>query len=571
MAAGKGSIAEGGAARSAALSTALQIHLLTEISRVFSAPGSVRGIFERLAGLLAGNLRAQAVLLLLREGDESGWGVIAARGAPAGRTRGEVVPEADPLLAPVAASGRPLVAEDLARDRRWRRSRLKGLCPARCGSLLALPLVVHGLVRGFMVLAAPAGSQRCSESDMEWFMPVAEQVSLALEKALLTVELRKAGRTLEATVCERTRALHVANRALRTTIAEVRDLRRYSEQVIAGLGSGIVTFDASGTVSTVNPQARAMLRLGDAPVEGRRLSEVFGESFARGLLAKLARRRIQISRAQTAVVLGSGEERFIGYSVTPLRLGRRASWILQFRDITDSKRLERDLRRLERLVSLGEISANVAHELKNPLTVMYANMEWLLEKVPEECRRRVQITIDHMERMEGIIQRMGTLSKDQPLAARPIDFGDLVSQMLAFVDKTLREKKIAAAVAVPQTQIWIQGDPAQLQQVLLNLVMNAAQAIGSDGTVGVRLERRASAGQPGVELSVTDSGPGIPAHLLGKIFEPFFTTKETGTGLGLAITSQIVAAHGGRVRAENNPAGGACVSVWLPISQRPGG
>jgi two-component system NtrC family sensor kinase len=114
------------------------------------------------------------------------------------------------------------------------------------------------------------------------------------------------------------------------------------------------------------------------------------------------------------------------------------------------------------------------------------------------------------------------------------------------------------------------GDPAQLQQALLNLIMNASQAIGAQGTLTVRLDRRVRGGSQGLEVSVADSGPGIPAHLISKIFEPFFTTKETGTGLGLAITSQIVAAHGGRISAENLPERGACMRLWFPEGAPPG-
>jgi PAS domain S-box-containing protein len=527
-------------------------------------------VLREFVALLAGSLDLGAVLLLLTEDGGTDFLVRAGRGVPRGANRSVRLPADDPLIARLCADGLPLVAPRLAHEPQWRRSRLRRLLPARATSLLALPLTVRGRVQGLLVLAPPAGGAACTVADMEWFLPIAEQVSIALEKSRLTRELEQAGRKLEATVRTRTRELREVNRALRGSLAEGRELRRSSEQVIASLASSLVTFDDEGRVLTANPPARALLHLGGAPVEGRRLADFFGESFAAALLGRLGMRTMRITRAQATVLLGTGEEKILGYSVTPLRQARGGrSWILLFRDITDSQRLGNEMRRLDRLVSLGEISANVAHELKNPLTVMYANMEWLLEKVPEEYRRRVQITIDHMERMEGIIARLGILSKDQPLAVRPIDFGDLVSQMLAFVDKTLREKRIEVAVAVPTAPLWMRGDPAQVQQALLNIIMNAGQAIDENGTLTVRLERRANGGRPGYELAVEDTGPGIPQHLLGRIFEPFFTTKETGTGLGLSITSQIVAAHNGRIRAENRPEGGARVRLWFPAASGP--
>jgi len=524
-------------------------------------------MLDELVGLVAGNLEFGAVLLLLREEGDTQFLLRAGRGVPRGASRSRAVPVDDSLIAPVCSSGRPLVAPRLARETRWRRSNLRTLLPARTAALLVLPLVVRGCVHGLLVLASPVDGRSLAVADMEWFLPVAEQVSLALERQLLTRKLEDAGRVLEATVRTRTRELHEANRALHRSLAEVRELRRYSEQVIASLASSLVTFDSAGRIVTVNPPARTVLQLGVGDVEGRPLRHIFGETFATALLGKLARRSVHITGVHATVVLVTGEERVIGYAVTPLRFSRGgAGWILLFRDITDKKRLANELRRLDRLVSLGEISANVAHELKNPLTVMYANMEWLLEKAPEEFRRRIQITIDHMERMEAIIGRMGILARDQPLAVRTIDACDLVAQMLAFVDKTLREKRIDVDVALPAEPVWLQGDPAQLQQALLNIIMNAAQAIGAHGTLGVRLDRRTRGGCRGLEVSIADSGPGIPAHLIGKIFEPFFTTKETGTGLGLSITSQIVSAHRGRIRAENLPAGGACVRLWFPVA-----
>ncbi len=558
--------ASGAGAVAWSASAAIQLHLLTETSRLFAAPLTLPRILEKFVELLAGSLdTGSVVLLLLREEGENVFFLKAGRGVPRGASRSAGVASDEPLIAPLCAAGRPLVAPDLARDPRWRRSRLRPLLPARTGSLLALPLVVRDRVLGLLVLAPPAGARCCTPADMEWFLPIAEAVSLALDRMSLTRKLAAAGRALESTVRTRTRELNEANRALRRSLTEVRELRRYSEQVIASLASSLVTFDSAGRVITANPPARAVLQLGDAPVEGRHLAELFGADFVAALLGRLGRRSVHITRAQATVVIGNGESKSIGYSVTPLRRSRAGiSWILLFRDITDNQRLGNEMRRIDRLVSLGEISANVAHELKNPLTVMYANMEWLLEKTPAEFHRRIQVTIDHMERMEAIIGRMGILAKDQPLLTRPIDLGDLVSQMLAFVDKTLQEKRIDLVVAVPTAPLWMVGDPAQIQQALLNIIMNASQSIGADGTLTVRLDRRVRGGSRGLEVGIADSGPGIPAHLLGKIFEPFFTTKETGTGLGLSITSQVVAAHRGRIAAENLPGRGACVRLWFP-------
>ncbi len=559
----------GGAAAGPA-SAALQLHLLTETSRLFAAPLSLSRILKEFVALIAGNLDIGTVLLLLREEGESDFVLRAGRGVPRGAPRSTGVPGDDPLVEPLIATGRPIVAPELARDPRLRRSRLHPLLPKRTGSLLALPLIVRGCVSGLLVLAPPAGEHRFTVSDMEWFLPVAEQLSLALERAVLTRHLEEAGRALEATVRARTHELHEANSALRNSLAEVRELRHYSEQVIASLASSLVTFDGEGRVMTVNPPARTLLHLGILEAEGQPLRALFGADFAAMLLGKLVRRSVHITRAQAPIVLPRGEEKVIGYSVAPLRISRdERGWILLFRDITDTKRLGSQLRRLDRLVSLGEMSVNVAHELKNPLTVMYANMEWLLEKVPEEFHRRIQITIEHMERMEAIIGRLGVLSRDQPLATRSVDACDLVVQILAFFDKTLREKRIDVDVALPAEPVLVQGDPAQLQQALLNIIINAVQAIGAHGTLAVRLDRRNVGGNRGLEVSVADSGPGIPAHLTGKIFEPFFTTKETGTGLGLSITRQIVAAHRGRIRAENRPEGGACIKLWLPLAKSP--
>jgi nitrogen fixation/metabolism regulation signal transduction histidine kinase len=141
---------------------------------------------------------------------------------------------------------------------------------------------------------------------------------------------------LKDAVRVRTRELREANRALRASLTEVRHLRRYSDQVIASLASSLVTFDREGRVTTVNPPARVLLQLGRVPAAGLQLSDLFGAAFAGSLLAKLGKRAVHITRVQGPVRLCTGEEKVVGYSVTPLLLPRGGNgWIMLFRDITD--------------------------------------------------------------------------------------------------------------------------------------------------------------------------------------------------------------------------------------------
>lgn len=717
----------------------LQVHLLTETARLFAAPLPYGVILRKFVSLIRGNVRAGAVLLFLREEGEKAYRLRATEALPRGVNRRVAVPEDDGLLAPIVRTGRPLLIEDPAHDRRCRPSALGAACFAGARGLLLLPILMRGRVNGVLAVAAPRQGPPFAPAVLDWFLPVAEQLSLALEKAILTQRLiaenerrllvnqlaatlmttfapgplvtkslrevgrllraggvsllrydetreelgfastagpdagalkelvfkpgqglagwvfsnrqpvlvpdvhrdrrfwsrrdaltgrpttslmavpllargkvlgvieavnrwgggaftetdlkfmemlaavvaiafdnsllyqrlTEAGRVLEATVRERTAALRDSNRALKATLGEIRQLTRFNEEIVNGLASALVTLDQEGRVLSLNPPARTVLGLGRR-LPGARIADLFGGEFAAALLEQLRAGAGSIARAEGAVTLRRGGQKIIGYSVSSLRLPQgEQGWIMLFRDITDSKRLESEIRRLDRLVSLGEISANVAHELKNPLTVMYANMDWLLEKVPEEHRHRVQIVIDHMERMEKIIARMGILAKDQPLARKALDFRELITQMLAFLDKTLREKKIEVKASLPASPLRMEGDPAQLQQALLNIFMNAIQAMGVGGTLAVRLRSRALGGRPRLVLAVSDTGPGIPPHVLQRIFEPFFSTKETGTGLGLAITQQIIESHAGTIAAANRPGGGAIFKLTFPATPMP--
>jgi signal transduction histidine kinase len=221
------------------------------------------------------------------------------------------------------------------------------------------------------------------------------------------------------------------------------------------------------------------------------------------------------------------------------------------------------VQRLERLAALGEISAQVAHELRNPLTAMYSTMQCLKPLLREQDSQMGQVILESMVRMETIIGSMGLLARETPLAIECLDLGPLVQESLALVTSTLHEQGVRVCPTFAPDPLWIDGDKDQLRQVVLNLLLNAAQAMTRGGELTVVLEGRGTAGAGTVVLSVEDTGPGVDPERVEKIFDPFYTTTERGMGLGLSISERIVRAHGGSLTFTNRPEGGAAFAVSL--------
>jgi signal transduction histidine kinase len=247
-------------------------------------------------------------------------------------------------------------------------------------------------------------------------------------------------------------------------------------------------------------------------------------------------------------------------------------------DITQRKQSELELQRqreelahLSRVTMLGELSSSLAHELSQPLGAILRNAEAagliLQEPSPdlEELRAIVTDIRKDDERGGAVISRMRSIAKRREVVASRFDLNQLVDETISLVRPVAILRKINLVferdVSIPE----IFGDRIQLQQVLLNLLLNAKQAINDAKPERSRITVRLGWLDGQVEVAVADCGTGIPAEQLNRIFEPFFTTKPNGLGLGLPISRTIVEAHGGQIRAENNANGGATFSFTLPV------
>jgi PAS domain S-box-containing protein len=230
-------------------------------------------------------------------------------------------------------------------------------------------------------------------------------------------------------------------------------------------------------------------------------------------------------------------------------------------------------KKIDRLVSLGELSAYVAHEIRNPLTGIRTTVQFVSSKLkPNDSRREdLDDVIKELDRIEQIIT--GLLLFGRPQSGRPVvaDLHSVLEKTLGGIELQLEDTKIEVVkdYAEDLPEVWL--DPDLVQQVFLNLILNATQAMGEGGKLTIATGvRRYRTRRSFVDVSFSDTGTGIPKEAMEKIFDPFYTTRSMGTGLGLSISLQIARDHGGVITAKNNSAGGATFRVSFPLPVDPG-
>jgi len=228
--------------------------------------------------------------------------------------------------------------------------------------------------------------------------------------------------------------------------------------------------------------------------------------------------------------------------------------------------LEKQLRRSQALAVAGKLTSALAHEVGTPLNIISGRAEIALRSLDgHPARDDVQTILAQADRISGIIRGLLDSLRGRKPEVQPVAPGALLGQIVPLVAYDARRRGVKVDRHVAGGTPDVMGDPGQLQQVFLNLLMNAVDATPAGGRITVLVGAAPRDGQAGTAITVADTGPGIAPELLGRIFEPFFTTKAAGqgTGLGLAICRDIVREHGGALTATNAPGGGAVFTVWL--------
>ncbi|HXW54762.1 MAG TPA: PAS domain S-box protein [Candidatus Cybelea sp.] len=370
---------------------------------------------------------------------------------------------------------------------------------------------------------------------------------------------------LQGTMVDVTERLEIERR--------LRQEREFIRRLIANFPDLIAVLDRQGRYTYVSQRVEDVL--GDGPQEY--IGHDFGlrarpedrprldEAFKRLLAGEIAHIEIEVRMRHR-----DGSWRILKINAGPLyEEGQINGVVASARDITDSKRVEEQLARTEKLAAMGQMLTGAAHELNNPLTAILGIGDLMRERATEEAaRRHAELVLQQARRAAEIVQTLMAFSRPSASGRSIVDVAQIVAELLSRERGSLGVSNIAVRLTAREPLPLVEGDAKLLTQAFLNIVTNARQAISSvrdHGAVDVSVSANGSS----LVVAFSDDGPGIPPEDLRRVFDPFFTTKRPGggSGLGLTISLAVVKEHGGTIEVQSQPGAGATFRVFLPIAE----
>jgi two-component system, NtrC family, sensor histidine kinase PilS len=351
---------------------------------------------------------------------------------------------------------------------------------------------------------------------------------------------------------------------LREKSEELRDLQAFNQDIIESMRGGLLTTDLEGRIQLVNRSGAEIMGRGFGLLRNEHIGGISPELWP----VELDERGMPVAlRREIEFATPGGAKRYLGFSISPLRMGQNeaSGYVFNFQDLTELKRLEREVVTKERMAALGRLSAAIAHEIRQPLTAMTGALKELARFAPldEDDKRLVQIVSRESQRLNQIISEFLDYSRERRFSFTDLDVASVLDETLLLIErgnevsgKHRIEKNFASR------GVRARADRDAIKQVFWNLCNNALRAMPDGGVLSVSLD----ADDIWVRISISDNGVGFDPQESARLFEPFQSGFPGGTGLGLAIVYQIVQAHGGRIRAQAQKSSGATFIVEVPLS-----
>lgn len=505
-----------------------ELFSLQELSYILSQSIQLDQIADQVAKYAARFLQADGAIVVLAEGEL--LRVIAASGT------------LEPLLGEVSDGSDSFIRQAIGRNRievadtaETPTVRLFGETIVR--SAAVAPLRAPGTTMGALAVADRRGGPLSAE-DLWLFSTVATNASVVMTNSRLYERVQRSEAEWET--------------------------------AFNALAEGIAVVEPGGNVLRANHALAAIVELPEPELVGRNFCDmIFGASEA---VAGLIGAAYRGERTTPLVIRPEDSHRVLRLTAAPLAEAERGSVVILIEDVTEQRILEAQIIQNDKMASIGQLVSGVAHELNNPLTSIAGLAELLLERPPhpELPREHLRVIYDQAERAGRIVRNLLTFARKGVPEKTAVDLHDVVVRTSLLIMYELHLHGIELDSQVSPDAAVVLGDRYELQQVLLNLVTNAVQAVSGLGP-GKPRRITLSTLRSNTEaiLRVRDTGPGVPPHLVAYLFTPFFTTKAPGegTGLGLSLSYGLVKAHGGVLEYEAPPDGGAEFRVTLPLFQ----
>jgi len=344
--------------------------------------------------------------------------------------------------------------------------------------------------------------------------------------------------------------------AYRSAKASLTSVKAFSDNVIQNMPSGLVTINIDHEITSMNKTAKEILG-GDLSKPFPKMVELTQEMEAS---QEVINREINLVVAPdhtvrldiTASSIKNSENQVMGF-------------LFLFRDLTQIKELKKQVETNRRLAAIGKLAAGVAHEIRNPLSSIKGFATYFAKRYEDNVsdKETAQIMVKEVERINRSITQLLEFAKPMSVEKKQVDINRLIAHSLRLVHHDLVQKKIEAKVFIDTEKTMIHTDGDRINQVLLNLYINAIEALGEKGILEIQVQDAVEEDQ--IEIRVKDNGIGIDPDLIDQIFDPYFTTRPTGTGLGLSIIHRIIENLNGHIRVESTKGRGTCFIINLPI------
>ncbi len=353
----------------------------------------------------------------------------------------------------------------------------------------------------------------------------------------------------------------------RSARASLSRIKAFSDTVVENMPIGLIALDDRQRIAAFNHIAESLLQLSLRDVMGKNAEQILPSELCAELKCPEIQHQVIEKEIDCTLADGKTVPLEIGGSLLEDENGTFHGYVILFRDLTEVRSLRKEIERSQRLASVGRLAAGVAHEIRNPLSSIKGFATYFKERyqnIPED-HQTAGIMIQEVDRLNRVVGQLLEFARPVNVRPKPTDLNTLVDDSIKLIERQAAEKKIAIKTNNSARLKQIRLDPDRVNQVLLNLYLNAIESMEAGGVLTIDLTSNGETN--GIKITVSDTGCGISQEDQSKIFDPYFTTKSSGTGLGLAIAHNIVEAMGGTIKVKSDPAKGTTFTLVLPIKE----